>query len=73
MGIPDVKEISEQVEQHVRKFSTSYIDAVVKVAEENEIDIEVIGKFLGKPIKEKLEIEGRDLNLIRSKKPKLPF
>ena len=73
MGIPDVKEISEQVEQPARKFSTSYIDAVVKVAEENEIDIEVIGKFLGKPIKEKLEIEGRDLNLIRSKKPKLPF
>ena len=73
MGIPDVKEISEQVEQHARKFSTSYIDAGVKVAEENEIDIEVIGKFLGKPIKEKLEIEGRDLNLIRSKKPKLPF
>ena len=35
MGIPDVKEISEQVEQHARKFSTSYIDAVVKVAEEN--------------------------------------
>ena len=69
MGIPDVKEISEQVEQHARKFSTSYIDAVVKVAEENE----VIGKFLGKPIKEKLEIEGRDLTLIRSKKPKLPF
>tara|TARA_X000001382_G_C3119465_1_gene162678 strand:- start:407 stop:628 length:222 start_codon:yes stop_codon:yes gene_type:complete len=73
MGIPDVKEISDKVEQYAKKHTASYIDAVVKIAEENEIDIEVIGKFLGKPIKEKLEIEARDLNLIRAKKPKLPF
>ena len=73
MGIPELKDVSEKVESHARNFKTSYIDAVVKVAEESEIDIEVIGKFLTKPIKEKLEIEGRDLNLIRSKKPKLPF
>jgi|TARA_R100000030_G_C3210710_1_gene113288 hypothetical protein len=73
MGIPDIKIVSEKVEKYAKGHASSYLDAVVKVAEEEEIDVEIIGKFLSKPIKEKLEIEGRELNLIRSKKPKLPF
>ena len=73
MIIPDEKEITEKIEKYVLKGTMNYIDAVLTVCEDKNIDPEVIGKFLSKPIKEKLETEGRDLNLIKNKKPKLPF
>ena len=73
MLLPDEKEISEQIEKYVLRDSLNYIDAVLSVCEDKEIDPEIIGKFLTKPIKEKLETEGRELNLLRNKKPKLPF
>ena len=51
--------ISVQVESYVLQNGGEYIDAVLYICEENDIDPEVIGKFLTKPIKEKLETEGR--------------
>jgi len=74
MVVPDKKYISQKVENHIIKNeSRSYIDAVLYICEKEEIDPEVVGKFLSKPIKEKLETEARRLNLIRNKKPKLPL
>ena len=73
MVIPEEKELSQKVEEYVLKKGGSYIDAVLYICEENDIDPEVAGKFLTKPIKEKLETEGRELNLLKNKKAKLPF
>ena len=73
MILPDEKEITERIEKYVLSGSMNYIDAVLTVCEDKNIDPEVIGKFLSKPIKEKLETEARDLNLLKNKKPKLPF
>ena len=73
MILPEEKEITKNIEQYVLDDSLSYIDAVLAVCENKNIDPEVIGKFLSKPIKEKLETEARELNLLKNKKPKLPF
>ena len=73
MILPDEKEITELIEKYVLSGSMNYIDSVLTVCENKNIDPEVIGKFLSKPIKEKLETEARDLNLLKNKKPKLPF
>tara|TARA_B100001094_G_scaffold240017_1_gene235562 strand:- start:546 stop:767 length:222 start_codon:yes stop_codon:yes gene_type:complete len=73
MILPEEKDITNSIEKYVLTGSMNYIDAVLAVCEDKRIDPEVMGKFLSKPIKEKLEMEARDLNLLKNKKPKLPF
>ncbi len=72
MSLPDKKIICEKI-INVASSSGSYIEAVVHVAEEQNIEVESIAKFLSKPIKEKIEIEARDLNIMRNRKSKLKF
>ena len=54
------------------KPDMSYMDAVVYYCEENEIEIESVGKFISKTLKEKIEWEARDLNYL-PKVGKLPL
>ena len=74
-------DISKEIESYVKKNGGSYIDAVLFVSEKY---IRSIAKYHGlklfdpnrhftKPIKEKLEIEGTELNIIKKKKSKLPL
>ncbi len=53
------------------KPDMSYMDAVVYYCEENDIEIETVGKFISKVLKEKIESEARDLNYL-PKVGKLP-
>ena len=53
------------------KPDMSYIDAVVWYCEQNDIEIETVGKFISKVLKEKIESEARDLNYL-PKVGKLP-
>ena len=54
------------------KPDMSYMDAVVYYCEENEIEIESVGKFISKTLKEKNECKARDLNYL-PKVGKLPL
>ena len=64
--------ISAQIEDFVKKNGGEYIDAVLYVCEENEIEPKAAAKYLTKPIIEKIEVEGRDMNLLPKKSSKLP-
>ena len=50
----------------------NYMDAVLFVCEENNIEPFVAAKLLSQPIKEKIGKEGQDINLLPST-AKLPF
>ena len=50
----------------------NYIDAVLHLCEEANIEPFVAAKFLTKPIKEKIKKEGQDINLL-PKKTRLPM
>jgi len=50
----------------------NYMDAVLFVCEENEIEPFVAARMLSQPIKEKIGKEGQDINLL-PKNTKLPF
>ena len=54
------------------KPDMSYIDAVVWYCDENDIEIETVNKFISKTLKEKIELEARDLNYL-PKVGKLPI
>jgi hypothetical protein len=58
-----------EIEKRVNSRNSSYLDAVVDVCEEFEIDQKMIVKYLNKTIIEKIKIEAQHRNLFRGKKP----
>ena len=68
------EDFSRKIENYVILNNCSYIDATIAICENKEIEFSIISKLLNKPILEKIQEEGRSLNLLpKSKKNKLPF
>lgn len=67
------EEFSKKVEMWVKDNSISYIDAVLAVLEDNSLDYTNVNKLITKPIIEKIQQEGRDINLLPKRKNSLPF
>lgn len=63
------------VMNHVKEKKETYLDSIIYMCEKYEIDPEIAAKFLSKPIIEKLQVEGQNLHLLKTKKKskKLPF
>ena len=60
------KSFSSLVETFVRTHrGTSYIDSVIQVCEDNEIDLRDSKKLISKEIIEHLEFEAKELNLLQ--------
>lgn len=55
---------SKMVLDTVRQKNLSYIDAVVWLCEKNNIDIQDTKKYINPIIKDKLEAEAKQLNMI---------
>ena len=55
---------SKKVEDYVIKTGCQYMDSVLKFCEDNNIEPEVAAKYLTKPIKEKIMLEGQEINLV---------
>ena len=67
------EEFSRKVEDTVKKYKYSYIDAVIHNLELASIDSSVAAKLLTKPLIEKIEKEGLEINLISKQKNRLKF
>ena len=68
------EDFSRKIENYVKINNCSYMDATIAICENMEIEFTIISKFLNKPILEKIQEEGRSLNLLpKFKKNKLPF
>jgi len=66
------KELCIKIEKYVEKWNTRYLDAVVAIAEAEDIPVESMSKVLSKPIIEKIQQEGQELNFL-PKSSKLPI
>tara|TARA_R100000152_G_C6591663_1_gene51946 strand:+ start:133 stop:351 length:219 start_codon:yes stop_codon:yes gene_type:complete len=64
MIFEDSENFSNQVEEFVKKNGGGYIEAIVELCDEKNIEPEVAAKFLTQPIIEKLENEGQESNLL---------
>ena len=60
----DKQKFSNDVESLVRKNEGTYLEAVLELCVEQEIEPEIAAKLLTQPIIEKLEAEGRNFNLL---------
>lgn len=67
---------SEAIESMVKESEglLNYIEAVVTYCEENDIEIDNVGKLLSKPLKERIKYDASRLNYIKqSSKGILPL
>ena len=55
------------IEKTVAELKIPYMDAIIKVCENNEIEIDDVKKFVSPVIKDKLEAEAMELNLLPKK------
>jgi hypothetical protein len=67
------KTFSKKVEKYVQERGGSYIDAVLSLCEEYEIEPPIVARALSKPVVEKIKMEGQDLNLLPKPENKLPI
>jgi len=56
---------SRKVIDTVREHKSSYMDAVIHLCEEHEIDPADVRKFLSNVVKEKIEAEAQSLNYLK--------
>lgn len=61
------------IEEIVARTNERYIDVIVEYCERNEIELENIDKIINKVIRQKIELEANDLNLLKEKRCTLPL
>jgi hypothetical protein len=66
------KKFAMLVEDNVSKHRLSYMDAILKVCDDRELDPAEIGKLVSPVIKDKLEAECIELRLIEGTTNQLP-
>ena len=55
------------IEKTVAELKIPYMDAIIKVCDNNEIEMDDVRKFVSPVIKDKLEAEAMELNLLPKK------
>ena len=60
------------IEQIVKDTELSYMEAVLDYANNSEIEPEAMAKMLNQSIKDKIEVEAQNLNMLK-KTAKLPI
>jgi len=56
--------LTKLIQRNVLEKRLTYIDAIVDICDENNIEIEDISKFLSPVVKEKIEVEAMNLNYL---------
>ena len=56
---------SKRIETLVIQNQISYIDAVLSICEEEDLEPDSVSTLLSTPIKESLKVEGQELNIIK--------
>jgi len=68
------EKFADDIEHLVLSTKMNYIDAIVQYCEDNEIEIESVGKLISKPLKEKIKYVATELNYMKkTSKAKLPL
>ena len=60
------------IEKIVKEKELSYMESVLHYAQKSEIEPEAMAKMLNQSIKDKIEVEAQDLNMLK-KTGKLPI
>ena len=67
------KEFSEEIEKYVKNSRESYMDSVIMYCKENDLDFESINSLLSTVIKQKIQFEAENLNMMAKTSTQLPL
>ena len=66
-------DVNTTIEKLVRDKKISYMEAIIMYADNVDGEIEMVAKLLNRSIKDKLEAEANDLNMMKKQVTKLPL
>lgn len=66
-------DVNTTIEEIVRDKKISYMEAIIMYADDIDGEIEMVAKLLNRSIKDKLEAEANDLNMMKKQITKLPL
>jgi hypothetical protein len=66
-------DVNTTIEGIVRDKNISYMEAIIMYADDIDGEIEMVAKLLNRSIKDKLEAEANDLNMMKKQVTKLPL
>jgi|TARA_B110000495_G_C22787022_1_gene460140 hypothetical protein len=66
-------DVNDTIENIVKEKKIPYMEAVIKYTDDIDCEIEMIAKFLNRSIKDKIEAEANDLNMMKKQSSKLPL
>jgi len=58
-------EFSIFIDERVNKFKIGYMDAVIEYCQEMDIDVESIGPLINQKLREKIQVEAEQANMIK--------
>lgn len=58
------QKFAKLIEDFVQKRNVTYMDAVINVCEDNDVDLEDVRKFITPIIKDKIQAEAMKLNFL---------
>ena len=65
LNLPTPSNFSKEIEVIVVENNLSYLDAVLHYCEHNKLDYDLVKRLLTKPLKEKIGVCGKELNLMK--------
>ena len=72
LKLQNKEHFSKEVQEFISDHGGSYMDAVLELCEQKEMEPSTAAKLLTKPIKDKIEVEAVDLHFIPGNHQKLP-
>jgi len=66
-------EFSQHIERKAIHTKSSCIDVLIEYCTKNDVEIESANKLISTSLKEKIQAEAQELNLLKVKSNKLPF
>ena len=65
--------INDTLDAMVRDKKISYMEAILKYTDDVDCEIEMVSKMINKSIKDKIEAEAYELNMMKERGSKLPL
>ena len=65
--------INETLDRMVREKQMTYMEAILQYTNDVDCEIEMVAKMLNKQIKDKIEAEAYELNMMKDRSSKLPL
>ena len=66
-------DVNSAIENLVIQKKISYMDAIILYTDDVDCEIEMVAKMLNRSIKDKLEAEAQELNMMKKRCSKLPL